>query len=232
MMMITTSPALRAMAMLALLSTADSFAPSAMLGSRAAVRGLRAGQRAGSVASQAAALRRAPPRACAGLRMQQEQNEGGVDPLDRFVACLPYALPLADSFEWGHYVFDAFPLATIPFLPLFPVIQLLNLPFVSFGIFIILFSFVARNPAFSRTVRFNTLQAVYLDVVLIFPQLARSIVGPSNQFVPSGLAETCANTVFYTILFSCLYSVGSNIIGKTPNQLPVISEAVEGQMPF
>jgi len=75
-------------------------------------------------------------------------------------------------------------------------------------------------------------QAVYLDVVLIFPQLARSIVGPSNQFVPSGLAETCANTVFYTILFSCLYSVGSNIIGKTPNQLPVISEAVEGQMPF
>jgi len=158
MMMISTSPALRAMAMLALLSTADSFAPSAMLGSRAAVRGLRAGQRAGSVASQAAALRRAPPRACAGLRMQQEQNEGGVDPLDRFVACLPYALPLADSFEWGHYVFDAFPLATIPFLPLFPVIQLLNLPFVSFGIFIILFSFVARNPAFSRTVRFNTLQ--------------------------------------------------------------------------
>jgi len=145
------------MAMLALLSTADSFAPSAILGSRAAVRGLRAGQRAGT-ASQAAALRRAPPRACAGLRMQQEQNEGGVDPLDRFVACLPYALPLADSFEWGHYVFDAFPLATIPFLPLFPVIQLLNLPFVSFGIFIILFSFVARNPAFSRTVRFNTLQ--------------------------------------------------------------------------
>jgi len=230
MMCISTSCALRPLAVLALFSAAHGFAPAvgSMGGSRAAALGLKTGQRAGLAAQSR--LRRAPARPIAGLRMQ-EQNEG-VDALDRFVACLPYALPLADSFEWGHYVFDAFPLATIPFVPLFPVIQLLNLPFVSFGIFIILFSFVARNPSFSRTVRFNTLQAVYLDVVLIFPQLARSIVGPSNQFVPSGLAETCANTVFYTILFSCLYSVGSNIIGKTPNEIPLISEAVEGQMPF
>ena len=75
-------------------------------------------------------------------------------------------------------------------------------------------------------------QAVYLDVVLIFPQLLRSIVGPTNQFIPQGLAETCANTVFYTILFSVVYSVFSNIVGKTPNEIPLISEAVDSQMPF
>lgn len=73
---------------------------------------------------------------------------------------------------------------------------------------------------------------MYLDVVLIFPQLIRSIVGPTNQFVPSGLGETCANTVFYGILFACLYSCFSTIGGKTPNELPVISEAVDSQMPF
>ena len=75
-------------------------------------------------------------------------------------------------------------------------------------------------------------QAVYLDVILIFPQLLRSVVGPTNQFIPSGLAETGANTVFYAILFSCIYSCLQNAAGKTPNEIPVISEAVESQMPF
>lgn len=76
------------------------------------------------------------------------------------------------------------------------------------------------------------LQAVYLDVVLIFPQLIRGIVGPTNQFIPQGLAETGANTIFYAITLSVLYSVFSNINGKTPNEIPVISEAVDSQMPF
>ncbi len=94
-------------------------------------------------------------------RMKIGGSGGGdetVPPLERFVACLPYALPLSDSFEWGHYLFDKFPLLSIPFIPLFPVISLLNAPFVSFGVFIVLFSFVTRNPSFSRFVRFNTLQ--------------------------------------------------------------------------
>lgn len=78
----------------------------------------------------------------------------------------------------------------------------------------------------------NLSQAVYLDVVLIFPQLIRSVVGPTNQFIPDGLAETCANTVFYAIVFSSIYSCVSNIAGKTPNEIPVISEAVDSQMPF
>jgi hypothetical protein len=85
-------------------------------------------------------------------------SDDAVPPLERFVACLPYALPLSDSFEWGHYLFDKFPLLSIPFIPLFPVISLLNAPFVSFGVFIVLFSFVTRNPSFSRFIRFNTLQ--------------------------------------------------------------------------
>jgi len=142
---------------LAILSAAHAFAPAVpVAGSRPALA-LQTGQRGGGVTLPA---RR--PRAQAlqsqrlALRMQSKDEGEGA--LDRFVACLPYALPLADSFEWGHYLFDSYPLLAIPFLPLFPVIQLLNLPFVSFGIFIVLFSFVARNPTFSRLVRFNTLQ--------------------------------------------------------------------------
>jgi hypothetical protein len=91
-------------------------------------------------------------------RMQSRGGEDDVPPLERFIACLPYALPLSDAFEWGHFLFDKFPLLSIPFIPLFPVISFLNAPFVSFGVFIVLFSFVTRNPSFSRFIRFNTLQ--------------------------------------------------------------------------
>ena len=142
---------MRTLALLAVLSTAHAFAPMPLAGV-----GVRR-----SLGRQVARpqARRLAAGAASGLRMQsQDSNE---DALDRFVACLPYALPLADSFEWGHYIFDAFPLAALPFIPLFPVIQLLNMPFVSFGIFIFLFNFVARNTAFSRLVRFNTLQVCF-----------------------------------------------------------------------
>jgi hypothetical protein len=88
------------------------------------------------------------------LAMQKEE----APPLERFIGCLPYALPLSDAFEWGHFLFDKFPLLAVPFVPLFPIISLLQAPFVSFGIFLALFSFVTRNPSFSRFIRFNTLQ--------------------------------------------------------------------------
>jgi hypothetical protein len=149
---------LRILAFFCALSSAHAFAATSgpTIGRCTAALGLKTGNGAGVVAQSR--LRRSPAKgAGAGLRMQSQEGEQP-DGLDRFVACLPYALPLADSFEWGHYVFDAFPLLTIPFIPLFPVIQFLNLPFVSFGIFILLFNFVARNPSFSRLVRFNTLQ--------------------------------------------------------------------------
>ncbi|EKX36937.1 hypothetical protein GUITHDRAFT_78596 [Guillardia theta CCMP2712] len=151
-----------------------------------------------------------------------------VPALDRFVACLPYALPLADSFEWGHFLFDKFPILALPFVPLFPVISLLNAPFVSFAVFIALFSFVTRNPSIPRFVRYNTLQAIYLDIALIFPSLFKGLAGN----VPLELAETGSNTVFYAILLSVIYAAVSNISGKLPNEIPLISETVDGQMPF
>lgn len=97
-------------------------------------------------------LRSAP----GSLLMQADGEDAPA--LERFIGCLPYALPLSDTFEWGHYLFDKFPLLAVPFVPLFPIISLLQAPFVSFAIFIALFSFVTRNPSFSRFIRFNTLQ--------------------------------------------------------------------------
>lgn len=73
-------------------------------------------------------------------------------------------------------------------------------------------------------------QAIYLDIVLIFPQLIGGINRGMN--VPSDLAEIGSNTVFYAIMGAILYSVFTNIGGKTPNEIPLISESVDAQMPF
>ena len=148
------SSSLRSLAVFAMIAATQAFTPALTVPSRSSLLQVKTGRT--NIMAQNR-MRRSPTGVSAGLKMQKQDGDG-TDALDRFVACLPYALPLADSFEWGHYIFDAFPLAAIPFLPLFPVISLLNLPFVSFGIFIILFNFVARNPQFSRLVRFNTLQ--------------------------------------------------------------------------
>ena len=159
----TTASQARLFTALALIASSYGFVAPVSVG---AVRSLGAppagGQRTAILTSSK--RQRMATGAASGLRMQEND---GTDALDRFVACLPYALPLADSFEWGHYIFDSFPLAAIPFLPLFPVIKLLNIPFVSFGIFIVLFNFVSRNPQFSRLVRFNTLQVTPCRVAML-----------------------------------------------------------------
>jgi hypothetical protein len=41
-----------------------------------------------------------------------------------------------------------------------------------------------------------------------------------------------SNTVFYAITFAIIYCSVSNIGGKVPNEIPLISESVDAQMPF
>ncbi len=66
--------------------------------------------------------------------------------------------------------------------------------------------------------------------MLIFPQLIGSVNKGMN--VPQDLAEIGSNTVFYAIMSAILYSVFTNTSGKTPNEIPLISESVDMQMPF
>ena len=76
-------------------------------------------------------------------------------------------------------------------------------------------------------VRFSMQQAVLLDIALIFPQLFQSIFGATNIKVPEALVEPASSFVFFFIFLASVYSCGSNILGKQPNQIPIISSAAE-----
>jgi hypothetical protein len=74
-------------------------------------------------------------------------------------------------------------------------------------------------------------QAILLDIAIIIPGLFRSL----GQLIPipAELAVVGGNTVFYTMAGVIGYSIFCNIQGKTPNEVPILSQAAEAAIgPF
>lgn len=152
---------------------------------------------------------------------------------DRIVSCLPYILPLLDGDRYGRFIFAIFPpLGLLDAIVLGPFKILYGaIPFSQF-IFFLGLTFLARNPEISRPIRFNMQQAVILDILLIFPSLFGRL-GSIGYGMPRMLVESGSNFVFYCLIASVGYAVFSNLTGKVPNKIPIISEATEMQIgPF
>ena len=160
-------------------------------------------------------------------KKKQPVTDDEVELASRALACLPYLLPMSDVVPFGQYVINEFPLIALPLLPFAPFVALLNsIPFGGFIVFIAL-STGSRNPQFPRFVRFSMQQAVLLDIALIFPQLFQSLFGATSLKVPEAVIEPASSFVFFAIFVGVLYSCGSNLLGKAPTGIPVISQAAE-----
>jgi len=171
-------------------------------------------------------LNRSPPSdaRCASLRM-----ESAAPPVDRAVSAAVYLLPVLDGFGFGLYVYRTVPGlgdAAFAVLPLVNAFQ--SLPFAGLILFIGLSTFT-RNQGLSRFVRFNIQQALLLDIVLIIP----SFFSGFTRSLPPDLAVMGSNFVFYFWVLVVGYSWFNIAQGKTPNEVPVISEAADMQIgPF
>ncbi|OSX68593.1 hypothetical protein BU14_2526s0001, partial [Porphyra umbilicalis] len=145
-------------------------------------------------------------------------------------ASAPYLLPLLDGLVFGRFVFERAPaLAALVVPAVAPLFRLYRgTPFFAFGIFFALYVLIVRNTGFSRFVRFNTQQALLIDVVLILPQLLGGAVAAAG--VPGWILEAGSSTIFYAVVASVVYAVVSNLRGETPDQIPGVSEAVEAQI--
>lgn len=155
---------------------------------------------------------------------------GSTDTKDRIFAALVYLLPLYSAFAFGDSIFQQ-----IPFLGAALVIVLTPLAFLysslgSFGsliIFFVLFLAVVRNPRISHFIRFNTMQAILIDILV-------SLLGLVLGFVARGLGanfvlETLFNVVFLGAFAACVYSIIQSVIGKYAD-IPTISEAAYSQV--
>ncbi len=155
---------------------------------------------------------------------------GSTDTKDRIFAALVYLLPLYSAFAFGIFIFQQ-----IPFLGAALAIALYPLAFLysslgSFGsliIFLVLFFAVVRNPRISHFIRFNTMQAILIDILVY-------LLGLVLGFVARGLGanlvvETLFNVVFLGAFAACVYSIIQSVIGKYAD-IPTISEAAYSQV--
>ncbi|TRT59036.1 MAG: hypothetical protein EWV85_05230 [Microcystis aeruginosa Ma_QC_C_20070703_M131] len=155
---------------------------------------------------------------------------GSTDTKDRIFAALVYLLPLYSAFAFGIFIFQQ-----IPFLGAALAIALYPLAFLysslgNFGsliVFFVLFFAVVRNPRISHFIRFNTMQAILIDILVY-------LLGLALGFVARGLGanlvvETLFNVVFLGAFAACVYSIIQSVIGKYAD-IPTISEAAYSQV--
>lgn len=147
---------------------------------------------------------------------------------DRIFACLPYLLPLISGLPFGTFLFRQFPALSLLLLPLQPVLLIYRaIPFAGLVVFFLLFLLVVRNERIAHFIRFNTMQAILLDIVLVLCSLVLDILLPALRF--NLLTETLLNIVFLGTVVACGYSVVQSILGRYA-EIPALSEAVYAQV--
>ena len=99
-----------------------------------------------------------------------------------------------------------YPKAEILFEPLFPLLQAYQaIPYASFSASFALYSAMVRNPSFSRFVRFNAMQTVVLDVLLVLPLIIQRISNP-RRGLGFNILVMSYNAVFLFLVLGFLYA--------------------------
>lgn len=147
---------------------------------------------------------------------------------DRIFASLPYLLPLINGLLFGSFLFRQFPALQVIFVPLLPILTIYSsVPFASLIVFFALYLLVVRNERISHFIRFNTMQAILLDVVVFLCSIVLQILSP----VPgTGFAiETLTNTIFLGLVAAVVYGIAQSLLGRYA-EIPAISDAVYMQV--
>lgn len=146
----------------------------------------------------------------------------------RLLAALAYLLPWADAIGFGSGVLslaEPLQLLALPALPLLTLERVV--PFGGLVLFLALFLLVVRNPQVPYLIRFNVLQAILIDIVLVLLSLAfQVLLSPLG----GGFAvRTLESTVFLATLLLVVFSVVQSLRGVEAD-IPTVSEAVRMQL--
>lgn len=159
----------------------------------------------------------------------QSKGSDSADAPDRLISAIAYLYPFFDGVQYGKYVITQFSPFQAFIQPLVPAIRVFkSFPFNGFLVFLTLYFVVVRNPNFSRYVRFNTMQAIVLDVLLIFPDLLERSFNPRDG-VGLDVMMSLDSTVFLFLLVCLLYGSSSCLLGRLP-RLPIVAEAADRQV--
>jgi uncharacterized membrane protein len=153
---------------------------------------------------------------------------GSTSPQDRAFACLPYLLPLIESLAFASPFLSQFPVLGVLLVPLMPILSLYGtIPFAGLIVFFALYLGVVRNERIAHFIRFNAMQAILVDIILVLCSLVFSVLTPG---LGGGLiAETLMNVVFLGAIAVIVYSIIQSVLGRYA-EIPTLSEAVYMQV--
>jgi hypothetical protein len=153
---------------------------------------------------------------------------GSTETKDRIFASLVYILPLIDVLPFSQFILSQIPQLAFIYLPLQPIISFYyGFPFAGLIVFFILFLAVVRNERISHFIRFNTMQAILIDILLILCGLVLGIV--LRGLGVNLLTETLYNAIFLGTLAACFYAIAQSVMGRYA-EMPTISEAAYSQV--
>ena len=153
---------------------------------------------------------------------------------ERIFACLAYLLPVIEVIGLllrigiQNSLFGQFPALGIILVPLLPLVQIyFGIPFMGLIIFFALFLLVVRNEKISHFIRFNTMQAILIDIVLFLCNIVLQILSPvpGTDFA----IVTLTNTIFLGVVAAVVYAVVQSLLGRYA-EIPAISDAVYMQV--
>jgi hypothetical protein len=145
----------------------------------------------------------------------------------RLLAALAYLLPWSDAYSFGRGLVGLFPALQWLGLPALPVALIEQVvPFGGLVLFLVLYLAVVRNARVPYLIRFNVLQAILVDIVVVLVALAFQVLQLNAL---DFIGKTLSNTVFLGILVLVAFAVIQNLRGKDAD-IPSLSEAVRMQL--
>lgn len=155
-------------------------------------------------------------------------------PLERALAAAPYLFPLLDGLRYGRFLFRQYPITQAMVSPLASLAQIYyTVPFASLILFFAIYlGLVQQTDRWSKFVRFNAMQAILLDILLILPGVIESVFKAPAYGAGLQVYISLYNTVWLFCLATFAAGVfGALVLGKTV-RLPLVAEAADQQVRF
>lgn len=164
------------------------------------------------------------------VTVQARYRGSSPDLAERVLAAVPYLLPFLDSLGYGRFLFFQYPMITRAIAPLAPLISVYStVPFAPFVAFFAVYLGIINNQRWPRFVRFNAMQAVLLDILLILPRLVEQVFSTPTGGWALQAYIIVQNTIWIFVAAAVLYGIGASLTGQAA-RIPLVADAAEQQV--
>jgi uncharacterized membrane protein len=186
--------------------------------------------RRATASSSSAGVKQQSRTRCVAVAARYSRGGGSPDIQERVLAAVPYLLPLLDSFGYGRFLFYQYPVIRSFISPLAPLLGVYSsVPFAPLLCFFAVYLGIVQNQQWSRFVRFNGMQAMLLDILLILPRLAEQVFSTPTGGWGLQAYITAQNTIWVFIAVCVVYGVVSSLLGQAA-RIPLVADAAEQQV--